>query len=260
MNMKIESVERFIYFIVSQSRNYSYVLKNLHPLTKLKHYIYMSKYVAKKFEFSITKNSIVSQVMIAQDPEWSHAFKNHYVYNLWNYYFESSVQLDSDAASIETEIDQPSVNVLNDYSLTNPTVADVEDEMLEAFKDDYLEFSLKDTSEEGQLQGPCQVIMLPEDDRMVIRLNEVTDEDTGELYMDTLSDDDQIEHVSNDNIGAIMSKEFNSMLQDLLPESDNLIEDMKSFDKDETIREHYIPMLEKMDLFTYLNMEDKENE
>jgi molecular chaperone GrpE (heat shock protein) len=204
--------------------------------------------------------------MIAQDPEWSQAFKNHYVYNLWNYYFESSVQLDTDAASIETEIDQPSVNVLNDYSLTTPTVADVEDEMLEVFKDDYLEFSLNDTSEEGQLQEPHEVIMLPENDRMVLRLNEITDEHTGELYMDTLSDNDQIEHVSNDNISEIMSKEFNSMLQDLLPVLDNLqeisdvIEDMKSFDKAEIIKNHYIPMLEKMDLFTYLNMEEKENE
>jgi molecular chaperone GrpE (heat shock protein) len=63
-----------------------------------------------------------------------------------------------------------------------------------------------------------------------------------------------------------MSKEFNSMLQDLLPVLDNLqeisdvIEDMKSFDKAEIIKNHYIPMLEKMDLFTYLNMEEKENE
>ena len=251
MNMKLTSVERFIYFIVKESRTYAYEFKEMHPVTKLKHYLYMSNWVNNKYKFNLSRQEIYGQVMTAMDSEWSYALKQCYENNKWDYYFESGVTLDTDSTSFETEIENDKINVLNDYSVSDktPTVGDVEDEMLEQFKEDYLDFQLNDTDDEGILQESYRVIKMPEKDSMVKHLNELCDKDTGELILDTLSDDDAIDLVSNDAIAAAMGDDYKNMLIDL----ETNIGFKSDIDVVKAVTEYYIDtMLSSFDIYTWL--------
>lgn len=241
--MILQAVERFVYFIVKNSRLFDTRIRNMHPLTKIKHYLYMSKYVADKYKFSFSKHSLYSQVLTAMDDEWEHLFAQHYVENEWNYYFESQVTLQTDFCSYDETIYNEAANVLSDYVCTDttPTVETVREAMLESFNQDYIEFELDDESAEGDMETPHKVVMLPKDDQMVYYLNELVDEETGELLIDSGSERDAIDQVSNQAISDLIEKEFNEMVSKF------------NEDSELTNVENYIKMIEKIDLFTFLN-------
>lgn len=245
--MKLQAVERFIYYIVKNSRLFDMRIRNMHPLSKLKHYLYMSNYVADKYKFIFSKHSMFSQILTAMDDEWEYIFKQHYIKNEWTYYFESQVTLQSDFCSYEEDIENEGVNVLSDYVCTDttPTVETVREAMLEAFNQDYLEFELDDESEEGSMETPHKVVMLPKDDQMVRYLNDLVDDNTGEYLIDSGSEQDAIDQVSNEAISTMMDKEFNDMVSKFNENSEL------------TNVENYIEMIERMDLFTFLNTLNK---
>jgi len=244
-NNKITGVERFIYFIVNTSRLFGSKLRTAHLATKIKHYVYFSRWINDKYKLGLDKDSINNQVLIALDPEWSHLFKNHYVDNEWDYYFESTVTLDSNSAYHSQSMVNDKINVLNDYALSDktPTVSDVEDDMIDSFRQDYIDVSLDDTSDEGVLEDVHSAILLPEDDSMVQYLNNDTDPETGELVIDLLSEDDLIEYVSNEKISELIESDFRLML-------DSLADDKL----DSSPINQYTEMIAEMDLYTLMEI------
>ena len=240
MNKQVKGLERFIYFIVNETSlftNHTFRYKS--SLSKLKHYMYMATKISNYIGSELISSNIHEQVLTAMDGEHSHTLKNHYVHDLWDYDFESDVELETTTAYYADDLEVPSINYLG-YE-EHPVVRDVSESMLSAFREDYIEIQLTEQDECGTLNTPPAVIRLPNDDALVCWLNRDLDSLKSSSTYD-LSEEQEIDYVSNVGIRNWIDTFYRDMVTEMNPHDDFT-----------TAEDKYFELIDNLDILTMLH-------
>lgn len=231
-------LERFIYYIVKESRNWTNDFRNWNPLMKLKHYLEFANFVNKEAKLNMSSMEITEQVLLALDSEWLKTWEQYYEFNKWPYELEGEVNLDTQHVTIYEEIENETMNILDHER--HPELSEYEKELVDATQDDYLEFTLSNEYDEAQLESASipSVIRMPEEDRYVQFLNEGFDSG---LKVDMV-DNEEYAKLSNAQISKDMHSLFNKMI--------------KSYELPDT----YYKYLEQKDIAIIIKDKEKETE
>lgn len=240
----VAGLERYVYFTITTARNYcNWNFRQMSTTVKLKHYMYMCRHICNKIGSSIHSGYLFNQVLTAMDEEHNYVLRNHYENNMWEYDFESAVELQSDVAHYEQDVEVKSLNLLGMEE--HPTVDDVKDEMHKSHSEDYIEFELSDTGAEGMITKPHASILYPEDDKIVIYLNEELEKLRNMENFD-MTEEDEVDFVSNDGIKTWIRDFYKEMLRKKYPNEEFHVAEEKYF--------HYLGTI---DVYTMLEAYDE---
>jgi len=232
---EMQGLERFIYFIVNDVPK---AFRYKSSMNKLKHYLYMANKIANNIKPSFQTETLHEQVITAMDAAHSRILRNHYELDLWDFDFESEVELETTSAYFSSEIEVPSLNYFGYEEY--PTVRNVQDNMLNSFREDYIDLNLTDKDEDGVLNRPNPVILLPEEDALVRYLNEDLDALKCSNNYD-LTEDQEMEYVSSDGLRKWIDIFYQDMVKELNPDEHHI-----------DAEDRYIEFIEQLDIITML--------
>ncbi len=225
MNNEIPKIERFAYFACKSIKDVLPMSDVQNPRKQFEYKLWAIKEVNEELSFNFTSKQMLNQMFLIENGGYEYSLCNYYVNNEWPVKMEVEVGLYNNSYEHETETEIENFNNL-DYCRMPDSEKFLDDIENEIQENNWAEIEITEDGEcELEESNIPRCILLPEDDALVIHVNEITDEEDLDDDTSPYSLQKFIENIIQK---AIVSKYGNTkeFLEWLYEDGDSILRDM----------------------------------